>query len=150
MHDFQIEGSYRPLWLGGLIAPLAGPLLIFIWMVSGLAIKEGTHRLEDWGLGLVAVAVFVMPLSYAGMWLLGMPYVLWLRRVGRLSALNICIGSVVTGSATFVCFSFVSKPELFGASALLVWIGVGAAFGLLTGIAFCWVIGLWRRDRGTR
>ena len=144
--DIQDGKSLRPLWLGGLIAPWAGPLLLFIWMVSWLQIREGTHRLEDWGLGFLAIAVFGMPPSYAGMWLLGMPYVFWLRRVGRLSALNVCIGSVVTGSTTFACFSLISKPELMSTSALLVWIGAGAAFGLPAGMAFCWVTGIGRRD----
>ena len=149
MKDLQVEGNYRPFWLGALIAPLACPLVMFVCMTSWLAITEGTHGLKDWRVGLVAVAVFVMPQSYAGMWLLGMPYLLWLRRVGRLSTLNIGLGSAATGSATSVCFfSFVSKPELFGALLLMVWIGVGAVFGLLAGMVFCWVIGLWRRDRG--
>ena len=145
--DSQVFARHaRPLWVGGLVAPLTAPSLLCLGSFAWLAIAAGLGGFGDWYVGLLGVMAVGLPLSYAGMWLLGMPFVLYLRRTGRLSALNVCISAMLAGSITFVCVQRLSHAD-WSAWTSIGGIVVGSIFGLPTGLVFCWVTGLWRRDR---
>ena len=138
-------GSHsRPLWLGGLIAPLTGPVLFSLGLFIWLGISAGLSGLGDWYGILFVPFILGLPPSYAATWLFGMPYVLWLRRIGRLSAMTVCIGAMLAGGVTYWLMEKISHEDR-STPTMLIGLAAGSVFGLAAALVFCWITGLWRR-----
>lgn len=129
----------RPLWVAGLIAAVSAP--IAFWAVLAgieLAIRGGSLG-EEIMRALGMMAMFGIPLSLAVTFIVGYPIALWLRKVGRLSAPNLCAGALVIGVIMAVVLSrlaFQTIPVHVGTVA------VGGAVALFAGIVFCLAAGI--------
>lgn len=131
----------RSIWLGGLIAPLAAPLAFFcvvlIMSILGERVSEGAHL---WLPALGLVTVFTLPVSYLATWILGMPFIFWLRSSSRLTRWNICLGATGIGVIAVLILQSMAKngpPHLeqvaFGAL-------VSAGLALCVALTFCWIV----------
>jgi hypothetical protein len=121
----------RPLWIGALLASVAPALCLLAALIPAQVSNPPAIILADAAL-VFAISV---PIALVATLLLGLPYVLWLRSHGLLTALAICLGAIVIGAIAFFLFAWALSwdhqvPEL---SAVLY----GAGFGLISGIAFC-------------
>jgi hypothetical protein len=131
----------RPLWIGGLIAPLAAPVAFDLALLLLSVAKDGwmlgTH---DWAAGVLAALVFVLPVSYLTTWLLGMPYIYWLQRKSRLSWLHVCMGAVCSGVISMLVFQTIAKSGPLTMATLTIGALLGAVLAVCVALAFCWLV----------
>lgn len=131
--------STQRLWLAGLVAAFAAPLAYWLvlfaieFRLSGGSVTEEVMR----ALGMTVM--FVIPLSLVVMLVFGYPLILLLRKHSRLSALNVCAGTLVIGAlvATVLVKVAFQSGSVDVAIPLL-----GGAMGLFAGIVFSLVAGL--------
>jgi hypothetical protein len=128
----------RPFWLGILLAPWAAPAVSML-VVS---VEHFTLAGPADPTGLLATAVFVfmfgVPIGYAAMVLLGLPYALWLRATGRLTYAWICAGSALAGAIAFTAVGIADKgADNVSIKAILL----GAVFGVIAGASFGVAVG---------
>lgn len=132
----------RSILLGGVIAPLAAPLIFLLGTLVVSIVHDGPAvGLHDWQAALALVAVFVLPVSYLATWVLGVPYIYWLRSTSRLTTMNVCVGAVIFGVVSAWTYQWFGKAGALqiGHLALGALLGVGLA--LCVAIAFCGVVG---------
>ena len=125
----------HPLWRGVLLAPLAAPICFLLVGFCYVLATQGLRGLGDWPAGIAFALVFGLPLSYAAMLILGLPFVLWLRSIQQLKAIFVCIGSVLAGAIsmpTFIAILGNNPSQPIVRNCL-----IGAGLGLASGIAFC-------------
>jgi hypothetical protein len=135
----------RPLWLGVAFAPWAAPIaLALLTYVSDRA--SGGRQSGSAAIEVLAFALALgLPLAYAGLVGLGLPYILGLRRRGRLTALRLLLLAGPLGSAALCAGFWVFGFKL----ALVAQIGLGAVMGLAVALAFCLICGIrWRAATG--
>jgi hypothetical protein len=75
----------RSILLGALVAPLGAPVAFLLYALTSALMREGLLGLKDWPIAVVVYFSFGLPIAYAAMVALGLPYVTWLRRTGRLT-----------------------------------------------------------------
>lgn len=135
----------RPLWVGGLIAPLVAPVVFFLalllWSVTQSGVALGT---QGWEAGAVSALVFVLPVSYLATWLLGMPYLYWLQRKSRLSTLRVCAVAIVFGVIAMWVFQFIGKNRQLEPMHLLHGALIGAVLAVCVALPLCWIVGVKR------
>ncbi len=122
----------RPLWLGVLAASLAPAIsMILVGLVSASRFPSLTKMLRTIG----TVFALTTPVALAGILVLGLPLVLWLRSRNALNAAYVCIGAIAIGVIAWAVVGMVITYDhrLPNPSMLLV----GAVFGLVSGVAFC-------------
>jgi hypothetical protein len=106
-------------------------------LISAL-VHEGVTGLKDWPVAVIIYFSFGLPIAYGAMVALGLPYVTWLRRTGRLTWLTVCAGAIAAGavalpgSLLFLGGSW--QPSLANFT-------VGGLIGLACGALFCVVTG---------
>lgn len=127
----EIPQHQRLLRFGAIAAVIAAPLTLALLQFLG-------------GLGAITVAPLVLIvgilISGATMLVLGVPWILLLRRMRWLNAVNVCMGAVLAGvTATAVLMLAVNEKPGWGTVVM------GALSGLVSGAAFCMVSGvrLW-------
>jgi hypothetical protein len=136
----------QPLWFAGLVAAVAAPFAYWVVLVvielsiHGFSISEEIMR----GLGMMAM--FGVPLSLIVMFMFGFPLALLLRKLDRLSALNLCGGAVVIGAVMAAVIAKLFSPSNPVDVMLPL---LGGATGLFAGIVFCLVGGIPFRTRST-
>jgi hypothetical protein len=118
------------LRLATLVAPLAVPLLILIFVVPFTG--ESERGLTE------AVIVWATITSYLGCLVLGLPIVHLLLRLDRLTVANLslagfCAGAVVTFFVARV-FVGVSGPGNLGAKGVVLFAVIGAIVGATFGV----------------
>ena len=114
----------RPIWAGSLLAILAPGISITVWgLLKAMPLGEG----DLFGISAV-VFLFSVPVSAVAYLFFGLPYILWLRSIGRMSVLTVCLGAMAIGAVTWWL--------LLGASRFGPFI-LGAGFGLVSSIGFC-------------
>jgi hypothetical protein len=123
------------LWRAALIAPISAPLAISAVFVWELVTNSQVSQPQDVFVAVGFVFAFGLPISYAAMLLLGMPYIIWLRSINRLRGILVCAGSLTIGAAVWTAYLQLSVPP----SSVLETAPVGAIIGLLVGIIFCQV-----------
>jgi hypothetical protein len=126
----------RPLWLGVALAPWAPPAALFFAGVAGALATDGARGASDWQFAAGLFIAFGLPISYLAMVALGLPYLIWLRRVRRFTWFYICTGGVGIGAVTFPATLHVVTGASSPALAF-----PGAGLGLLSALAFCAVTG---------
>ena len=131
----------RSIWLGSLAAAIAPPVCILVPEMFRLSDRGSIGYLLSNSVIFLTVAA---PVSLVAMICIGLPYVLWLRSRGRLSAIAVCVGSTVIGVAVFALITWALSWDhrLPG----LAQIGLGGALGLAAGVAFSLAAGLTIRS----
>ena len=89
---------------------------------------------------MAAALIFVLPVSYATMWVLGMPYIYWLQRKSRLSMPRICIAAVVLGAIGIWVFQEIGKSGPLDLAHLMHGALIGAALAFSVALVFCWIV----------
>ena len=126
------SATKRPFWLGVAVAPWAAPAALFI---AGVA-SDGVRGASDWQFAAGIFLSIGLPISYLAMVTLGLPYLIWLRRVRRFTWSYICAGGLGIGAVTFPLALDVVTGTSSPALAF-----PGAGLGLLAALAFCAVTG---------
>lgn len=129
----------RPLWLGGLLAPLIAPVAT----APLLAISQPPlyASFVDALILFPAVALAALLYGYVGMLLAGLPLALLLRRFGVLSAVRLCLLSLPAGAALWLGNRLSGGPSLAPQEALAD-AAIGAGVALAVAIAFCAISGV--------
>jgi hypothetical protein len=129
----------RPLWLAGSLISLALPPAFFCF-VTAFAVMSGSAIFgEEMARALGATILFGFPLAFGATFLLILPAVLLLRKMRRLTALNVCAVGGLAGAVTVTTIQLVSATSFeWVPMALGLGLGVGAAaaFALIAGIPF--------------
>jgi hypothetical protein len=128
----------RPIWLGFLIAPLAAPLAFIVVLAAYDAASGGIEDIIRFLKGTVIFFIIGVPISYGAMLVLGLPYVLWLKRLGRFTSNYICLGAIVSGAITFTAYWAGGRnlPQPLVYYSLL-----GSLLGLVSGLVFVATVG---------
>lgn len=136
----------RPIWFAVLVTPWAVPLALVLWSIFRVIFTEGVSGLKDWSV-LLAFLVFILPVTYSVMLIIGLPYVLWIRRRGALTFPLVCIGAVLAATVAIPAFGWLTGPHILPSGESILLFG---ALGLLSGLVFCVAAGITFRPRGRR
>jgi threonine/homoserine/homoserine lactone efflux protein len=128
----------QPLWFAGFIAAVSVPPAYWAVLMLVEVVKGGSPFSEDVMRGLGLLMIYGAPICLAVMLVLGYPLALLLRRLGRLSALNLCAGAFIIGFGLTAAAWLMSPSAGFQILAPVV----GGATGLFAGIVFCLVAGI--------
>ncbi len=132
----------RSILLGGLIAPLAAPLIFFLGTLATSVAHDGAAvGLHDWQAALIAAAVFVLPVSYLVTWIVGVPFILWLKARARLTTVSVCVGAIILGAISAWVYQWIGKAVPLQAEHLAIGGLLGAGLAFCVAIAFCAVVG---------
>ncbi|WP_140654330.1 hypothetical protein [Rhodanobacter glycinis] len=130
----------RSFWFGCLIAPLAASLIFLLGTLAVSVIHDGTTvGLHDWQAALAAVTVFVLPMSYLATWILGVPFILWLRSSSHLTRMNICLGAVGVGVIAMLMLQLMAKVGPLHLQQVAFGALVSAGLALCVALTFCWI-----------
>jgi len=132
------------LILGGILSPLAAPALFFLVMTFGSGYTmQGPGHVEK----LVRLTLGFVAESYVISLIFGVPTVLILNKLGRLTASNLVLSSFVAGTVAGVGFGIlIYWPNVSENVATdLVFGAIGAMSGLLISVSFCFLAGIFRR-----
>jgi hypothetical protein len=114
------------------VGSFAAPVAVMLWQTANSLFDGG-------GISLSLGLIFLIgaPISLLATWLLGLPFVLYMRRRKFLNVMAVCVGGVVIGAIFFVTLLWLvslpshSTAHVFGQSL------VGGILGLLVALAFC-------------
>ena len=123
---------FRNLAVGTVAASVAPALMIIIY---GLFAATSLPRTADDWFGVGLMFGIIAGFSLAGFVLLGLPYVLWLRRRGWLSRPAVLAGSAPTGVIYFAVIAWLVEWNHEFPSVVELWPGV--LLGLSAGFGFC-------------
>ena len=129
----------RPIWLGLLAASLTPTLCLLIWSIVFLANPSA----ETFGYEALLIVVFPTCFALLVALILMLPFVLWLRARGRLTATWVCTGTAFAGvvPVPFLYSPLVPDRPVFDALPPSLFF-VFALLGLLAGVVFCVVSGV--------
>jgi len=127
----------KPIWKAVLLAPIAAPLAITVWMAWESVSLNGVSGLRDVPIAALLLFAFGLPISYIAMLALGLPYVLWLRSRNLLTWIPVYLGATLLGAIVWSGYWQMSRHP----PSLLHTLPVGAAIGLFVGVVFCWAAG---------
>ncbi len=128
------SGTRRSIWLGAVIAPLAAPLTLATIGFGSDLFRRGSSALDGWQGSLMLVVLAGLPIAYLIMFLLGVPYILWLQRRGCLGWLSVCWGAAIVGG---IGMPLAIRLLFSSAQPYATNVVTGAAVGLLCGVAWC-------------
>ena len=119
--------------VGAILAPAFGVLAYS--MAAAQALPSSAN--DWWGVSLLLL--IAVTFSLAGVLLLGLPYVLWLRGRFWLSWLNVIVGAAVAGTLHLTAIGWLFSWDRQLPALLDLWPGV--ILGALSGLGFC--VGAW-------
>ena len=125
----------QPIW-GIAGSALAAPTAFFVYSV-GQAIIDGTLSLTGIIVAALAIYFYGFCVSLPASLVIGLPYVLWLEQHDRLAWANVCFAATTLGAFIFLTLWFIAFRNY---QSWLMFTGIGAACGLLSGAAFCVVV----------
>lgn len=114
------------------VGSFAAPVAVMLWQAAS-SLFDGS----DISLSLAPIFLVGTPLSLLATWLLGLPFVLYMRRRKSLNVVAVCGGGGVIGAIFFVALLWLvslpsqSTAHVFGQSL------VGGILGLMVALAFC-------------
>lgn len=135
------------LCLASLVAPLTTPISVTLGLYVIEAVKGNNPFAHGWDLSLNAVLMVVIMVALPVTWALGFPLALVLRRMGRLTALNISLGAACIGGLSFVAVIALIAGRFVRLSAVVEEFAIGGAVGLCAGLVFCAAAGVPFRAR---
>lgn len=128
-------------WVGGLIAPLAAPIVFFCVVLVIAIFKNGLAAgMHDWKQGLGLITLFTLPVSYLATWILGFPYIHWLRATSRFSKGNVIIGAMGIGVISAWTFQLIGSAGTISVPRLALGAVIGAALSFCVAVTFCWIV----------
>jgi hypothetical protein len=126
----------QPLWFASFIAGVSAPfaywlmLLIIEIVTSGSFVKYAALQ------ALAMTAMIGVPVCVIAAFAFGFPFALLLRKLGGLSALNLCAGAAIIGVLVAAGLTKMLMPSNPVDIAIA---GLGGAVGLFAGMVFCLV-----------
>ena len=130
----------RSIPVACLIAPLAAPVAFFLALLMMSVAKDGwVVGTQDWQVGMLSAAIFVLPVSYLATWLLGMPYIYWLRRRLSLSTPRVCAGAICCGVFGMWLFQEIDRGGSLDLATFLYGAALGAALAVCVATMLCWM-----------
>jgi hypothetical protein len=131
-----LQPDAQPLWFAGFIAGVSAPFAYWVVLVVIELVTRGEFLDANVMQTLAMLAMVGVPVCLLVTFVFGFPLALLLRKLGKLSALNLCVGAVAIGAmmaAAVAKLFFPSNPVDIAIP------GLGAATGLFAGIVFCLV-----------
>ena len=136
-----MPNDMRSFWIGSLVAPLAAPLALFcVVLVISVANDGLVVGLHDWTQGLGLTVLFTLPVSYLATWVLGLPYICWLRSSSHLSKWNVCLGAIGIGVTSTLAWELIAKVGPLRLEQMVFGALISAGLSLCVALAFCWVV----------
>lgn len=129
----------RPLWLAAVLTCMVAPFVVAALHVATVTLSvAGDSRFTSADVAFVArMIALYFALTVAGVLVLGMPCVLWLRRRGALTLANLSVAGVAGGAVLGVVFAAFFLPS-YGYPLIVLAISgglvAGIVFGLLAGV----------------
>lgn len=128
-----------------LFAPLVVPVAISISIILEALSRSGISSIREVPSVLLGTSMVAILISYLVMFVIGGPYIFWLRSKGWLNWRSVCAGAAVIGAIVWAGYWQLGlRPPPLANSAL-----VGASVGLLVGVSFCLVACIplsWKND----
>lgn len=130
----------RSLWLAAALTALAVPVL-FLLAIYLLAVVDSRSLAPDGEVHSRAAGAIIfagLPISAIGMYVIGMPMILLLRRLRWLAVLPVTLAAAIAGAVCFTALTFFFSrtwPDLEG---LLF----GVCVGIGAGLVYSWLAGL--------
>jgi hypothetical protein len=131
----------QPIWKAVLLAPIAAPFAVSVVIACDAASFNYFTGLRDVPVaGLFFVIFFFgLPMSYVGMFIFGLPYILWLRSRNILTRPLVCLGSSLVGVLVWAGYFLRSSQHTPSVIPTLI---AGLLIGLFVGLVFCRIAGL--------
>jgi len=130
----------RPLWIG-MIACALFPTLV-IEVLFQFSAEKNMMMVPD-----LLVVIIALPVSLFAVVSVALPYTLWLRRLGKLNAIRLCIAGALVGAAALAVLNFYTNyyPEMndqkfmiqTALKSALASTVPGAIIGFLSSVALC-------------
>lgn len=147
MHSKPSPVSTGSLCLASLVAPLTTPILVTLGLYVIDAVKGNNPFARGWDSSLNTVLMVVVMVALPATWALGFPLALVLRRMGRLTALNISLGAACIGGLGFVAVIALIAGRFVRLGAVVEEFAIGGGVGLGAGLVFCAAAGVPLRAR---
>jgi hypothetical protein len=130
----------RPIWVGLLLTPFLTYLAITVLILIGYGISEGYWRATMFASGALFILVLCLCLTYAGAFIFGLPYLLFLQRKNWLNTKNVLFGGgFLSGSATaIIALTDTQQPM----QTALIGGFFGITIGVVLGYIFCYLTGI--------
>lgn len=130
----------RSLWLAAALTTLAVPILFLlaIYLTGVIGSRSLAPGGEELFRAAGAVLIAGVPISAFGMYVIGMPLVLLLRRRRWLTVPAVCLAAAIAGASCFSALVFsISRagPDLEGLT-------FGVCTGIGAGLVYSWLAGL--------
>ncbi|TPG05347.1 hypothetical protein EAH88_15345 [Rhodanobacter glycinis] len=78
-------------------------------------------------------------MSYLATWILGVPFILWLRSSSHLTRMNICLGAVGVGVIAMLMLQLMAKVGPLHLQQVAFGALVSAGLALCVALTFCWI-----------
>lgn len=132
--------AMRSIFAACLIAPLAAPIAFVFYVILASVSEDGwTIGTQDWQAAAVASGLFVLPVSYLATWILGFPYIYWLRRKLSLSLVPVCAGAICCGIVTMWVLQNIAGNALLNLATFARGSLIGSLFAICVALVFCWI-----------
>jgi len=125
------------------LAPLVVPVLL--WASGQFTAGATFPGFGELAAEIVAIAIFALPVSYAGLVVFGVPTLILLERFGRLSLLSLVACAAVEGFIVpYLVLAAFGEPFQFWGGYALLWLlldgsipaaGVAVAFWYIAGLS---------------
>jgi len=135
--------------IGFLLAPLATPVASALWIlfVGADPAQKDSHWITESVTAWVGVLGSAALFSYAASVLLGVPLILVLRRVDRLSFWTVVSAAAPLGAVALLAVFFGTggyfETHVWPSSGKLA--GGGAMLGIFVAASYCWLVGIGGR-----
>jgi hypothetical protein len=121
------------LWTG-LLVPIG---YLLFGMISEMTQVRSLADGDFYRVVALTIAVGI-PISLLAVFAVGLPLVLWLRKLRRLNALTVCVGATLAGIlAIGVFIVWIGDSGIYWCA-----LGFGALSGFAGGVLFCWFAGI--------
>lgn len=136
----------RPIWFAALATAWSVPLVLALLSTLAIRLGGGSDRFGEWGV-LTGLVALILPLTYVGMLVFSLPYVLWLRARQDLTWSHVCAGTVISSVIAVLAYSLLVSLQIeLGAVSTLL----SASLGMLSGLVFCIAAGISFRSSARR
>jgi hypothetical protein len=136
--------------LAFLVAPVMAPIVfmlsgILFSFVQGTGLTTTTEPAKELFAWVVLVSIFSLPVSYVAMLAFGVPTIIVLEKLGRLSLFWLVVASAIEGVIVIFVFFWVdsgfSLSHLFAERTLLPRVVTGSTMAIGVAVAFWYISG---------
>lgn len=139
----------KSAWLGALVAPLTAPI-VYCLLVS-VFVPDITPKLErNLESTLFALFLFFIPTSYLLSYMLGLPLIIFLGRIKKLTFAYVslssgCLAILALSVLTLLADRFLDVTiiwESISVADVMIFISIGFLLGFLIGVSYCSLSGI--------